>query len=125
MIDWCIRSGLVSELSEAALRVMALDPVPWMTKGRPEKAALADGVARAVGIARRLQTVVSGRCVSRDGITQHGLVNGAVTGFSRHASETCHPAISCYMPMTLCAGKATNKVQLVEAWPACSCCSQD
>lgn len=70
----------MSELSEAALRVMALDPAPWVTKGRREKATLADSVARAVGIARRLQTVVSGRCVPQDDTIQHGLVFGAVTG---------------------------------------------
>lgn len=62
----------MSELSEAALLGMALDPAHFAAVGRLGMEYLADCVARAVVVARQLQGVVAGRCVFPEDDAQHG-----------------------------------------------------
>lgn len=63
-MEWCIQSGLVCELSEAAVVVLALDPGPWVARGRQGKLELEDWVTLAAATALHLQRLMSSRCVS-------------------------------------------------------------
>lgn len=59
LTDWCSRAGLLSELAEAMLLVLGMDPDPWEQEESDGSMGLKQSVLAATSVARRLQFILA------------------------------------------------------------------
>lgn len=67
LTDWCVSTGLVSELAAGVLGVLAMDPAPYLADGRRRLSELTRLIYMAMDIANKLAGVMLQRCVWRPG----------------------------------------------------------
>jgi hypothetical protein len=72
LLDEYIGGGVVTQLSQATLLVLGLDPAPWVARGPHGLKQLCEAVVMGLDVARKLQAVMLRRCVCPCAITYHG-----------------------------------------------------
>lgn len=65
LTDWCMSTGLVTELAECALVLLSLDPAPYLANGRRLFSRLTAVVVITMNCTRELDSLVHSRCVGQ------------------------------------------------------------